>query len=53
MDILDLPLPDWAQITELEYEPWNRERLVADTAGRRPEDSPAPLVEAVLAADRG
>ncbi|WP_330263038.1 adenylyl-sulfate kinase [Streptomyces griseorubiginosus] len=53
VDIPDLPLPDWAQLTEREYEPWNRERLVVDTAGRRPENSPAPLVEAVLAADRG
>ena len=53
VDIPDLPLPDWEQIVGREYEPWNREHLVVDTAGQRPEDSLAGLVGAVLGADRG
>ncbi|EOD63002.1 AAA family ATPase [Amycolatopsis vancoresmycina] len=34
--------PTWAEITAREYEPWNRDRLVVDTAGR-------PVGEAVSA----
>ncbi|SRR6266536_2677802 len=33
-DIPDLRLPTWAAIEAREYEPWDRERLVVDTAGR-------------------
>lgn len=39
VDIPGLPLPDWREITEREYEPWDRPRLVVDTAGRTPEES--------------
>lgn len=53
VDIPDLPLPGWDQIVGLDYEPWNRDRLVVDTAGQEPGASLAPLVEAVLRADRG
>ncbi|WEV23879.1 AAA family ATPase [Streptomyces sp. 71268] len=34
VDIPDLPLPDWDAITHRPYEPWHREHLVLDTAGR-------------------
>jgi predicted kinase len=34
VDIAGLVLPDWHDITHRHYEPWNRERLVIDTAGR-------------------
>ncbi|MFE3031507.1 AAA family ATPase [Streptomyces canus] len=53
VDIPDLPLPDWGQIVGRDYEPWNRDRLVVDTAGQEPEDSLAPLLDAVLTAARG
>lgn len=32
-DIRGLRLPAWAEITSREYEAWNRDRLVVDTAG--------------------
>lgn len=32
VDIPDLPLPSWAQIQAREYEPWERDHLVVDTA---------------------
>jgi predicted kinase len=47
VDIPDLPLPDWEQVVGREYEPWNRDRIVVDTAGQRPEDSLASLLEAL------
>jgi predicted kinase len=37
-DIAGLPLPDWQSITTRAYEPWDRYRIVVDTAGRRVED---------------
>ncbi|MFF4503105.1 AAA family ATPase [Streptomyces sp. NPDC001401] len=48
VDIPDLPLPDWDQVVEREYEPWERERIVVDTAGESPEESLAGLLEAVM-----
>ncbi|WP_329262583.1 AAA family ATPase [Streptomyces sp. NBC_01478] len=47
VDIPDLPLPDWEQVVGREYEPWNRDRIVVDTAEQRPEDSLASLLEAL------
>jgi predicted kinase len=32
VDIPDLPLPSWADITAREYEAWDQDRLVLDTA---------------------
>lgn len=32
VDIPDLALPSWAQVRAREYEPWEREHLVLDTA---------------------
>jgi predicted kinase len=33
-DIEGLTLPTWADVMARHYEPWNRERVVIDTAGR-------------------
>ncbi|MER5183891.1 AAA family ATPase [Streptomyces sp. NPDC002896] len=47
VDIPDLPLPDWQQVVDREYEPWDREHIVVDTAGQGPGESLASLVRAV------
>ncbi|MFC9680184.1 AAA family ATPase [Streptomyces sp. NPDC056948] len=52
VDIPDLPLPDWQQILDRKYEPWDRDRVVVDTAGQDPEASAALLLRAVLSAAR-
>ncbi|MET8450257.1 AAA family ATPase [Streptomyces sp. NPDC005209] len=39
IDIPDLPLPGWQQVVDREYEPWERERVVVDTAGQSPRQS--------------
>lgn len=33
-DIAGLRLPTWQEVVSLDYETWNRERLVIDTAGQ-------------------
>lgn len=33
-DIAGHHAPDWRQVLDREYEPWNRDRLTLDTAGR-------------------
>ncbi|MGW5653817.1 AAA family ATPase [Streptomyces humi] len=43
-DIPDLPLPDWQQVVNRDYEPWNREHIVIDTAGQDPQQSLALLL---------
>ncbi|NNN30265.1 AAA family ATPase [Streptomyces sp. S3(2020)] len=50
VDVPGLPLPGWAEIVGREYEPWERERVVVDTAGQSPEESLDVLVAAVAAA---
>lgn len=47
VDIPGLPLPDWEQVVGREYEPWNHDRIVVDTAGQGPEDSLASLLDAL------
>ncbi|MEV6941863.1 AAA family ATPase [Streptomyces sp. NPDC051172] len=47
VDIPGLPLPDWDEATGRRYEPWDRERIVVDTAGATPEESLAALVRAI------
>ncbi|MFJ9158940.1 AAA family ATPase [Streptomyces griseoviridis] len=42
--IPDLPLPDWQQVLNRDYEPWDREHLVVDTAGQNPRESLALLL---------
>ncbi|MGW6483848.1 AAA family ATPase [Streptomyces sp. NPDC055059] len=44
VDITDLPLPGWQQVVDQDYEPWDREHIVLDTAGQRPEESLATLL---------
>ncbi|MER6141898.1 AAA family ATPase [Streptomyces sparsogenes] len=43
-DIPDLPLPNWQQVVDREYEPWERKRVVVDTAGQSPRQSLALLL---------
>jgi predicted kinase len=45
-EVPGLALPDWADVVARDYHPWNRQRLVVDTAGR----SVAACVEEALAA---
>ncbi|GAA4330421.1 AAA family ATPase [Streptomyces venetus] len=52
-DIPGLPLPGWQQILDREYEPWDRDRVVVDTAGQAPEASSALLLGAVSSAAAG
>ena len=42
-DIPNLRQPTWAEICRREYEPWDRDRLVLDTAHRSPADCVAQL----------
>jgi predicted kinase len=44
IDIPDLPLPEWQEVLARDYEPWNREHLVIDTAGQDPHQSLALLL---------
>ncbi|KUN83509.1 AAA family ATPase [Streptomyces griseoruber] len=44
VDIPDLPLPRWQQVVDQDYEPWDREHIVLDTAGQGPEESLATLL---------
>lgn len=46
VDIPDLPLPTWEEITGRSYEPWDRDRLVVDTAAA----DPGACVRRILAA---
>ncbi|GAA4940340.1 putative kinase [Nonomuraea thailandensis] len=43
----DIPghrLPEWEEVVEREYEPWERDHITVDTAGQAPEESLATLV---------
>jgi predicted kinase len=46
-DVPGLVLPTWRQVTGREYEPWDRERLVVDTAHVGPDGAAARISEAV------
>jgi hypothetical protein len=39
IDVAKLNPPAWQQVVDLEYEPWDRPRLVLDTANRAPADT--------------
>ncbi|MER7453317.1 hypothetical protein ABTW96_23845 [Nocardia beijingensis] len=39
VDIPDLPLPEWQQVLDREYQPWDRDHIILDTAGERPDQS--------------
>ncbi|MEB8338042.1 AAA family ATPase [Streptomyces endophyticus] len=43
-DIPGLPMPDWQQVLDRDYEPWDREHVVVDTAGQGPQESLAWLI---------
>lgn len=47
VDAPDLPLPHRAEVTGRQYEPWDRERIVVDTAGTPPDESPAAPVRVI------
>jgi len=40
----NLVLPDWDQVVNREYHPWDRERLVIDTADRQADDCVAEVL---------
>ena len=44
-DIRGLKLPTWDQVISREYEPWDREHIVIDTAGRSAAESVEELRE--------
>ena len=46
-DINGLRLPTWEEVISREYEPWDRQHIVIDTAGRRVAESVEELLEAV------
>jgi predicted kinase len=50
-DVDGSPKPTWAAVLKREYEPWNRERLVIDTATTSPE-SAADTIAARMASAR-
>jgi hypothetical protein len=39
VDIRSLKLPTWEHVVSREYDPWDREHIVIDTAGRSAADS--------------
>ena len=43
-DVAGLRLPTWQQVLEHDYRPWERERIVIDTAGQTPEESVARVI---------
>jgi predicted kinase len=47
VDIPDLTLPTWRDIVEREYDPWDREHVVLDTAGTSPDDTATALWRAL------
>jgi predicted kinase len=59
VDVPGLKLPEWAQITGREYEPWDRDHLVIDTAIQTPDEAAAAIADAIglaarhVLADRG
>jgi predicted kinase len=51
-DIPDLVLPSWSDISRREYEPWDREHLVMDTARRSIAECVAQLRSAISSGPR-
>ena len=47
-DIPGLKLPTWEEVVGREYHPWDRERLVIDTAGRTVEQNVDAIREVLL-----
>ncbi len=46
-DIAGLQLPTWDKVVHREYEPWDTEHVLIDTAGQTPEQSLAALEQAL------
>jgi predicted kinase len=46
-NVRGLILPKWQAVTTLEYEPWDRDHLTIDTAGRSVEDCASLVCEAM------
>jgi predicted kinase len=46
-DITGLRAPSWDEVVSREYEPWDRERIVIDTAGRSVEQNVKSIREAI------
>ncbi|GAA2210627.1 AAA family ATPase [Nonomuraea monospora] len=44
VDIPGLRLPEWREVVEREYEPWDRDHITVDTAGRTPQASFETLI---------
>ncbi len=51
-DVEGLVKPTWSAVTAREYEPWNRPRLLVDTAVTPPDEAAAQIAEAAAAARR-
>ena len=47
VDIADLRPPTWQEICDREYEPWGRDHVVVDTAGRPVEECVAEVRKAI------
>ncbi len=47
-EIIGLKLPTWAEVTGRDYQPWSRDVLRIDTAGRTPEQSLLELLDSVI-----
>ena len=48
-EVPGLRLPSWQDVVDRRYEPWQRERIVIDTAARTPAQSKERLVQALAA----
>ena len=46
-DITGLRLPTWSEVVERDYQPWNHERLIVDTAGIEVLDSVRTILSAL------
>jgi predicted kinase len=51
-DVPGMRLPTWPEVIERDYRPWDRERIVIDTAGEQPEQSLARLRAALASRPR-
>ena len=49
-DLPDLTLPTWPEVAERDYRPWERERLVIDTAGADVDESVSRIVASLRSA---
>ena len=52
-DVAGLQLPSWEAVQRRDYEPWDRPRLVVDTAGRSVAETLAELQERIADASCG